>query len=235
MSNEPTKTRDLFREENVLSEDEKSMLLNNTSLIRRGVGVIATIVDEFGYAPSWARSKLASTADSVDAVADYMVSEVENEVDRVLDGTISPIFVDGAPSKDGDEPLLSPLVADAIIVHQAENVRADYGLKSNAKEAMENLPESTQEALRKKGSDHNDEYGDIPAKRLTNVNYLAVSYHRGIGAYNGNPESVRPNVGSAEQWAMGRVNGLLYALREGEYKRTPYDTDLLPKEHPLGS
>ena len=31
---------------------------------------------------------------------------------------------------------------------------------------------------------------------------------------------------------MGRVNGLLYALRNGKFKRSPYDTDLLPPEHP---
>ena len=31
---------------------------------------------------------------------------------------------------------------------------------------------------------------------------------------------------------MGRVNGLLYALRNLKFKRKPFDTDLLPKAHP---
>ena len=97
---------------------------------------------------------------------------------------------------------------------------------------MENLPESTQKALKTKGKEHNEEFGDNPKKKLPNINYLAVSYHRGVGAYHTNPSSVRPNVTSAEQWAMGRVNGLLYALKTGKFKRKPFDTDLLPKEHP---
>jgi hypothetical protein len=46
---------------------------------------------------------------------------------------------------------------------------------------------------------------------------------------------VRPNVASAEQWAYGRVNGFLYALRTGRFRRTPYDTDLLPKAHRLST
>ena len=108
----------------------------------------------------------------------------------------------------------------------------DYGKKSNAKAAMEALPEATQKALKKKASEHNEEYGDNPKKKLTNRNYLAVSYHRGLAAYSGNPESVRPNVQSPQQWGMARVNGLLYALRTGKFRRKPYDTDLLPPDHP---
>ena len=34
---------------------------------------------------------------------------------------------------------------------------------------------------------------------------LKVIYRKGIGAYKTNPQSVRPNVKSAEQWAMARV------------------------------
>ena len=64
---------------------------------------------------------------------------------------------------------------------------------------------------------------------------MAVSYWRGLAAYESNPESVRPSVSSGQQWAMGRVNGLLYALRTGKYRRRPYDTDLLPEDHPLAN
>lgn len=110
--------------------------------------------------------------------------------------------------------------------------KKDLGKKSNAKEAMAELAEPTQKSLKKKGREHNEEHGKVASKKLTNVNYLAVSYHRGLAAYETNPESVRPNVTSGSQWAMGRVNGLLYALRIGEFKRKPYDTDLLPAEHP---
>lgn len=34
---------------------------------------------------------------------------------------------------------------------------------------------------------------------------LQSIYNRGIGAYKTNPQSVRPNVKSPEQWAMSRV------------------------------
>lgn len=82
--------------------------------------------------------------------------------------------------------------------------------------------------------DHNDKYGDDPAKRAT-FRMLAASFVRGIGAYRTNPESVRPSVNSEDQWALARVNGLLYALRTGRFKNKPYDTDLLPEAHPLSS
>lgn len=34
---------------------------------------------------------------------------------------------------------------------------------------------------------------------------LQTIYNKGIGAYNTNPESVRPQVNNPEQWAMARV------------------------------
>jgi HK97 family phage prohead protease len=111
--------------------------------------------------------------------------------------------------------------------------KTDYGLKSNASEAMKALKESTQKALKNKAKLHNEEHGDNPAKKITNSNYLAVSYHRGLSAYHNNPSSVRPSVTSDAQWAMARVNGLLYALRNGKYKSGKFDVDLLPKDHPM--
>jgi len=88
--------------------------------------------------------------------------------------------------------------------------------------------------LRNKVDEHNDEHGDDPAKRAT-YGMLAESFRRGVGAYRTNPQSVRPTVTSEEQWAYARVNGLLYALRNGRFRGAAYDTDLLPEEHPLSS
>jgi hypothetical protein len=34
---------------------------------------------------------------------------------------------------------------------------------------------------------------------------LRTIYNKGVGAYKTNPQSVRPNVKSPEQWAMARV------------------------------
>jgi len=37
------------------------------------------------------------------------------------------------------------------------------------------------------------------------LNALKEVYSKGMGAYHSNPQSVKPMVQSAEQWAMGRV------------------------------
>ena len=60
-------------------------------------------------------------------------------------------------------------------------------------------------------------------------------YKRGVGAYRTNPQSVRPNVRNEDQWAMGRVNSYLYALRNGRFRSGKHDTDLLPEGHPMSS
>jgi len=112
--------------------------------------------------------------------------------------------------------------------------RQDLSTYENRREAFNSLNENTQTVLKKKVEEHLEAVGDDPAKQ-TDEYILAVSYLRGIGAYESNPSSVRPTVSSAEQWAMGRVNGLLYALRNLKYRRQPYDTDLLPEEHPLST
>lgn len=91
-----------------------------------------------------------------------------------------------------------------------------------------------EKALRNKVKEHNEKYGDSPGKRAT-YGMLAACFRRGVGAYRTNPSSVRPNVSGPDQWAMARVNGLLFALRTGGFRNTPYDTDLLPSAHPLSS
>lgn len=46
---------------------------------------------------------------------------------------------------------------------------------------------------------------DISKKSGVSMKGLQQIYNKGIGAYKTNPSSVRPNVTSKEQWAMGRV------------------------------
>lgn len=91
-----------------------------------------------------------------------------------------------------------------------------------------------EKTLRNKVKEHNEKYGKFAGKRAT-FGMLAACFRRGIGAYRSNPGSVRPTVAGPDQWAMARVNGLLFALRTGRFRRTPYDTDLLPSAHPLSS
>jgi alkyl sulfatase BDS1-like metallo-beta-lactamase superfamily hydrolase len=54
-----------------------------------------------------------------------------------------------------------------------------------------------------KGTPHSlKEISDITGFKLSG---LKVIFDKGIGAYKTNPESVRPQVKSPEQWAMARV------------------------------
>ncbi len=94
------------------------------------------------------------------------------------------------------------------------------------------FPDKTITALENKVEEHNEEYGDTASKRVT-LGMLAKVYKRGVGAYNTNPQSVRPSVSSEEQWAMARVNSFLFAVRNGKYRSGKHDTDLLPEGHPM--
>tara|TARA_R100000654_G_scaffold36152_1_gene61694 strand:+ start:3905 stop:5659 length:1755 start_codon:yes stop_codon:yes gene_type:complete len=89
-------------------------------------------------------------------------------------------------------------------------------------------------ALENKLEEHNEEHGDDSRKRAT-LSMLEEVFKRGVGAYKGNPSSVRPNIPNAEAWAFARVNAFLYALANLKFRRSKFDTDLLPKDHPLST
>jgi HK97 family phage portal protein len=96
------------------------------------------------------------------------------------------------------------------------------------------ISEAVKKGLAEKVKDHNENHGDKKGKRVTQGMLEAV-FRRGVGAYQNNPQSVRPSVSSADQWAYARVNGFLSAVRTGRFKSGKYDTDLLPKDHPLST
>jgi len=56
---------------------------------------------------------------------------------------------------------------------------------------------------------------------------LKEVYSRGEGAYKTNPESVRPQVKSKEQWAQARVYAFVNKLEKGV--KLNHDTDLVKK------
>ena len=68
------------------------------------------------------------------------------------------------------------------------------------------------------------------SKHKVTMRMLQAVYDRGIGAYKTNPQSVRPNVKSPEQWAMARVNSYLKIVTGS--KKPNHDKDLLPASHP---
>lgn len=96
------------------------------------------------------------------------------------------------------------------------------------------ISESVKKGLAEKVKDHNEKHGDKKGKKVTQQMLEAV-FRRGVGAYNTNPQSVRPSVNSADQWAYARVNTFLRAVRTGRFSGGKFDTDLLPEGHPLKS
>ena len=84
--------------------------------------------------------------------------------------------------------------------------------------------------LQKKVKDHN---AKNPKHRAT-YRMLAAVFRRGVGAYRGNPSSVRGNVTGATQWGIARVNAFIKGLK-GRFPRSAFDRDLLPSAHPLSS
>ena len=149
----------------------------------------------------------------------YMPFETHEEYEAAKDGKLAEYYADRDSYNDDDEDfdLDSEIYQMYDMEYKAPNISA-----------------TMETALRNKVKDHNDKYGDDPDKRAT-FSMLARSFVRGVGAYRTNPSSVRPNVNNEQQWALGRVNGLLYALRTGRFRNKPYDTDLLPEGHPLSS
>jgi len=107
--------------------------------------------------------------------------------------------------------------------------------KLEGKKEEKQLNETVMKALENKVEEHNEKVKDLDVAwnpRVT-LNKLVKVMERGIGAYKTNPQSVRPNVGSPEQWGYSRVNSFLFALRKGRFQGGKHDTDLLPPNHPV--
>lgn len=118
---------------------------------------------------------------------------------------------------------------------KADELEEVFSVHAGVEEkAPTKISEAVKKGLAEKVKDHNEKYGDQKGKRVTQRMLEAV-FRRGIGAYNTNPQSVRPNVRSSDQWAYARVNGFLRAVRTGRFKSGKFDTDLLPEGHPLRS
>jgi len=107
--------------------------------------------------------------------------------------------------------------------------------KLEGKKEEKQLNETVTKALENKVKEHNEDVKDLDVDwnpRIT-FNKIEKVFARGIGAYKTNPQSVRPNVSSPEQWAYARVNSFLFALEKGRFQGGKHDTDLLPPNHPV--
>lgn len=97
------------------------------------------------------------------------------------------------------------------------------------------VSEAVSKGIKNKVDQHNEDVKDLKKAwnpRITVAKATTV-FERGIGAYKTNPGSVRPNVGSPEQWAYARLNSFLFALKNGRFQGGKHDTDLLPEDHPM--
>ena len=108
----------------------------------------------------------------------------------------------------------------------------DFEIQEFYKEDKAEISAKIKKALENKVKEHNEKHGDKKGKRVT-LRMLSAVFRRGVGAYNTNPQSVRPSVTSSDQWALARVNVFLGAVRTGRFKRGKFDRDLLPEGHPL--
>tara|TARA_R100000329_G_scaffold69099_2_gene60534 strand:- start:15434 stop:18223 length:2790 start_codon:yes stop_codon:yes gene_type:complete len=183
---------------------------------------------------------------------------------RALDGDDSPAvlrkikereawaarhFEDGAQFKTGDKKARPSNIAGVVaqIKWLVIGTLGEQKMKDVILEAVKYLEDKEDRAMerqvsakeekgiRNKLEEHNAEYGDDPRKRGTYRMFKAV-FERGLGAYKNNPSSVRPSVQSASQWAFARLNAFMFALRNLRFpSKNKFDTDLLPKAHPLSS
>lgn len=96
------------------------------------------------------------------------------------------------------------------------------------------VEKSSSAMLQNKLDEWNEKYADKHGK--ITMGMLRDVYDRGVGAYRTNPESVRPNVTSPEQWAAARVNSFLSAARGA--KAINHDKDIhdkISKSQPTAS
>ena len=151
-------------------------------------------------------------------VADDVGDEEDESTRSLLD-----LLID-----DTTEDFTPPVLKTKL---ETKDPLAKYG---SLAEAFAALPDNTQKALTTKAKEHNEEVNNAKGKSTTKLKLGGV-YWRGIGAFGTNPESVRPSVSSRDQWAMGRVNSFLYALRNGRFRSGKHDQDLLPADHPMSN
>jgi HK97 family phage prohead protease len=154
-------------------------------------------------------------------------------------------FEDGKQFEGDTEPNLSNIggvVAQmkwgtiGVLEEQGmKDVILEMTKKLEGKKEEKQLNETVTKALENKAKEHNEDVQDLDVdwNPRTTLNTLEEVMERGIGAYKTNPQSVRPNVSSPEQWGYARVNSFLFALEKGRFQGGKHDTDLLPANHPV--
>jgi len=161
------------------------------------------------------------------AFGDYVAFSVNGSLIKgrvdVLENTTAAVRVYKNESDNKFRP------TDKLIT---KNISDLIKIKVASKTVIKSLAPDDEDHLNTLISQHNEKYGNVISK---NVSFDAIRqvFERGVAAFKSNPVMNKSDEYSPEQWAYARVNGFLQAVRTGKYKNRPYDTDLLPKGHPL--
>ena len=154
-------------------------------------------------------------------------------------------FEDGKQFKGDTEPNLSNVggvvaqikwgTIGTLGEQGMKDVILELTKKLEGKKEENQVSDKVKKALENKVEKHNEEVKELDLAWNGRTTYAELEkvFDRGVGAYNTNPGSVRPNVSSPEQWAMARVNSFLFALKKGRFQGGKHDTDLLPENHPV--
>ena len=154
-------------------------------------------------------------------------------------------FEDGKQFKGDTEPNLSNVggvvaqikwgTIGTLGEQGMKDVILELTKKLEGKKEENQVTDKIKKALENKVEKHNEEVKELDLAWNGRTTYAELEkvFDRGVGAYNTNPGSVRPNVSSPEQWAMARVNSFLFALKKGRFQGGKHDTDLLPDNHPV--
>ncbi len=176
------------------------------SIIRNAKAIYDGLEDDTNIS-EWAQSKITVAEDYISTVSNYMQGESEKTASKEAGGLYLKLT--------------------------NKSHRADHLAPKSPVESKQ-ISASVREGLQTKVTEHNKKFGDKPGKRVT-LSMLERVFRRGVGAYQTNRGSVRPNVTGPDQWAYARVNVFLAAIRSGRYKSGKFDVDILPKKHPLSS
>ena len=153
-------------------------------------------------------------------------------------------FEDGKQFKGDTEPNLSNVggviaqikwgTIGTLGEQGMKDVILELTKKLEGKKEENQVTDKIKKALENKVEKHNEEIKELDLDWNGRTTYIELEkvFDRGVGAYNTNPESVRPNM-TPESWGLARVNSFLFALKKGRFQGGKHDTDLLPDNHPV--
>lgn len=181
-----------------------------------------------GIARPTKKKKIKYKKEAGDIVSGDYVAFTENNnlvkgrVD-VLENTVAAVRVYNNESENKFRP------TNVLVT---KNISDLTKIKVASKIVIKSLAAEDEEHLNTLIYQHNEKYGNVISKSVT-FDAIRQVFERGVAAFKSNPVMNKSDEYSPEQWAYARVNGFLQAVRTGKFKNRPYDTDLLPKGHPL--